>query len=88
MAQIAFEELPDPEPVFIASTLRLARRAEECLAGEDVEYAVKVEPIGRSFLFGTVRMGAAFYVTTPQAEHCRERLTAAGLGKGVVDLAE
>ncbi len=88
MPRIEFEELQDAEPVYIASTLRLARRAEECLTTADVEYAVKVEEIGRSFLFGTVRMGAAFYVTSTTAEYCRQQLTAVGLGRGVVDLAE
>lgn len=88
MPRIEFEELQDAEPVYLASTLRLARRAEECLTTADVEYAVKVEEIGRSFLFGTVRMGAAFYVTTQNAEYCRQRLTDVGLGRGVVDLTE
>jgi hypothetical protein len=30
-------------------------------------------------------MGAAFYVTSGQAAYCRQELTVAGLGRGVVD---
>jgi len=85
MPRIELEELRDPEQIFIAGTLRLARRAEESLAGEGVDYVVEVEQFGRSFLFGTPRMGAVFYVSSGQAAHCRQRLTAAGLGAGVIE---
>ena len=85
MAQIEAEDLSDPERIYIAGTLGLAKRVEEWLTMAGVEYAVKVEPFGRSLLFGSVRMGAAFYVTSAQASYCREQLTAGGLGGGVVD---
>ena len=49
-----------------------------------VDYSVEVELIGRSLLFGSVRMGAAFYVTSSQAAYCRQQLSAAGFDKGVV----
>ncbi|HEY6362413.1 MAG TPA: hypothetical protein VIX63_14975 [Vicinamibacterales bacterium] len=88
MARIEPEELRDPEQIFIAGSLRVARRAEEWLSTAGVDYAVQVEPIGRSFLFGTPRMGAAFYVTSAQAAHCRQQLTAVGLGAGVVEVEE
>jgi hypothetical protein len=86
MPRLELEELSDPEQVFIAGSLRLARRAEEWLMTAGIDYVVKVEPFGRSLLFGTERMGAVFYVTATQAAHCREQLTAAGLGGGVVQL--
>jgi hypothetical protein len=85
MARIELEELPDPEQIFITGTLRVARRAEEALTSAGVDYVVQVEQFGRSFLFGTARMGAAFYVSSTQAAHCRQRLTAEGLARGVVD---
>jgi hypothetical protein len=85
MPRIDVEELRDPEQVFIAGTLRLARRAEDSLTNAGVDYGVKVEEYARSFLFGTPRMGAVFYVGAAQAEHCRQRLTDAGLGAGVVE---
>jgi hypothetical protein len=50
-----------------------------------VEYAVGVEEIGRTLLFRSVRMGATFYVASSMAASCREQLTAAGLGTGVVE---
>jgi hypothetical protein len=88
MARIEPEDLRDPEQIFIAGSLRIARRAEEWLTTAGVDYAVQVEEFGRSLLFGTVRMGAAFYVNATQAEHCRQQLTAAGLGAGVVAVEE
>ena len=86
MPRLELEELPDPEQIFIAGSLRLARRAEEWLTTAGIDYVVKVEPFGRSLLFGSERMGAVFYVTATQADHCRQQLTAAGLGDGVVNI--
>ena len=85
MARIEAEELRDPELIFISGSLRMARRVEDWLTTAGVDYVVQVEPIGRSILFRTLRMGAAFYVTSGQAAYCRHELTAAGLGRGVVD---
>ena len=79
------EDLQNPQPVFIAGKLRHARRAEHLLSSSGVDYKVRVEHYGRSMLFGTVRYGAVFYVEAERAEHCRELLTRAGLGKGVVE---
>jgi hypothetical protein len=88
MARIELEELSDAEQIFIAGSVRLARRAEEWLTTAGIDYAVEVEPFGRSLLFGTERMGAVFYVTSKQAAHCRDQLTAAGLGGGVLKVQE
>jgi hypothetical protein len=85
MARIDGEDLQDPERIYLASSVRVARQVEEWLTVAGVNYAVQVEPFGRSLLFGTLRMGAAFYVTAGQAVHCRERLIAGGLGGGVVE---
>lgn len=85
MADVEPEELEDLERIFIARTLRQARKVEALLAEANVDYVVQVEPYGRSFLFGTIRHGAAFYVAAAQAPHGRERLIGAGLGKGVVE---
>jgi hypothetical protein len=85
MARIESEDLRDPEAIFIAGSLSAARRAEEWLATAGVDYSVEVEQIGRSFLFGSVRMGAAFFVTSSQAAYCRQQLAAAGFGEGVVE---
>lgn len=88
MARIEPEQLRDPERVFVARSLRLALRAEEHLTITGVDYAVQVESIGRSLLFGSDRMGAVIYVTAAQASYCREQLTMAGLGSGIVDAQE
>jgi hypothetical protein len=78
------DELVDAERVFIAGTLREALRVEELLTTEGVQYAVQVEPYGTSLLFSQ-RNGAAFYVPSAQAAYCRQRLTAEGLARGVVE---
>ena len=88
MAHIEPEQLRDPERVFVARSLRIALRAEESLTAAGVDYTVQTESIGRSLLFGTERIGAVFYVSTGQASYSRERLTAAGLGRGVVESPE
>ena len=85
MANVEPEQLRDPERIFIAPSLRLALRVEEHLWLTGVDYAVQVEPIGRSLLFRTERMGAVFYVNAGQATYCREQLTAAGFGRDVVE---
>jgi len=85
MARIEAEQLRDPEQVFIGRSLRLALRAEEWLTTAGIDYAVQTESIGRTLLFRTERMGAAFYVNAGQASYCREQLIAAGLGAGVVE---
>ena len=85
MAPVELDQLRDPEQIFIARSLRLSLRVEEWLTTAGVDYTVKVEPVGRSLLFGTNRMGAAFYVNAGQAAYCRQQLTAAGFGRGVVE---
>lgn len=84
MARIEAEDLDDPQRIYIAGSLRVALRVEEQLTTAGVDYAVQVEPYGRSLLFNRLRMGAAFYVASGQAAYCREQLVAAGLGGGVV----
>ena len=85
MARIDPEELRDPERIFVAGSLRAARRVEEWLTMAGVDYAVQVEPFGRTVLFRTIRNGAAFYVSSSQAKYCREQLAITGLKDGVVD---
>ena len=85
MGRIEPDDLGDPERIFIAASVRVARRVEEWLTTAGVNYVVQVEPFGRSAVFNTVRNGAAFYVTAGQAAYCREQLTATGLGGGVVE---
>jgi hypothetical protein len=78
------EDLQNRERIFIARTLRQAKKVEALLTAAGVDYDVEVEPYGRSLLFGTIRHGAAFYVAAIDAAPCRERLVAAGFWKGVV----
>ena len=84
MARINTDDLDQPDLIFVAWSVRVARRAEECLTEAGVEYAVDVEPIGRSLLFNAVRNGAVFYVSLGQAAFCRQRLASVGLNGGIV----
>lgn len=85
MTAVDPDQLRDPERIFVARSLRLALRVEEWLTTAGVDYTVQVESVGRSLLFRTERMGAVFYVNGGQAAYCREQLTAAGFGNGVVE---
>ena len=85
MAAVESEQLRDPEQIFVARSLRVSLRVEEWLTTAGVDYAVRVESVGRSLLFGTERVGAVFYVNAGQAVYCRAQLTAAGFGGGVVE---
>jgi hypothetical protein len=85
MAPVDQDELRDAERIVVAKGLRVALRVEKWLTGAGVDYAVQVESIGKSLLFRTERMGAVFYVNAGQAAYCREQLSAAGFGHGVVE---
>jgi hypothetical protein len=87
MARVDAGDIRDPERIYIAHTLRLAKQAEEWLTAAGVDYTVEVEAIGRTLLFRSERMGAVFYVNAGQAEYCRQQLTAAGFAGGVVENA-
>jgi hypothetical protein len=84
VARIEPDELSDPERIFIAAKLKEALRVEEMLTTAGVDYAVQVEPFGTSIFFSR-RHGAAFYVSSGQAEYCRTRLVAHGLARGIVE---
>ena len=85
MARVEPEALANNEVarVYIAGTLAEARRVEELLGGNGVNYVVQVEPYRASILIGP-RNGAAFYVIDTQAEFCRLQLSAAGFERGIL----
>ena len=85
MPRIEPEQLQDPEPIFLASSLGTARRVEALLDSRGVDYVVQVEELGRTTLFGTMRHGAGFYVPAGQASECRTLLAEVGLSHGIVD---
>ena len=79
------EAIPDAEQIFLARKLREAQDVENLLTHAGIEYAIEVEAYARSFLFGTIRYGAAFYVASAKAPDCRRRLLDAGFGRGIVE---
>jgi len=85
MARIEADALEDPEPIYVATSLRGARRAEALLTSRGVDYVVQVESLGRTTLFGTMRHGAGFYVSAGQAAYCRTILREANLSQGVIE---
>ena len=85
MARIEPDQLQDPEPIFLASTLMTARKVEALLDSHGVDYVVQVEELGRTTLFGTMRHAAGFYVLAGQASLCRALLSGAGLSHGILE---
>jgi hypothetical protein len=86
MARLEPEAFADREleRVFIAASLAEALRVESVLGRCGVDYVVQVEILGRT-LFGSERLGAAFYVVDGQASYCRLQLAAAGFAPGRID---
>jgi hypothetical protein len=78
------DDLRDAEKIYLAASLREARQIEAVLTGHGVDYAVEVEELGRTTLFGSLRHGAGFYVTSAQAASCRSLLAHAGHSRGVI----
>jgi hypothetical protein len=84
MARIDAEELETPEQIYLAASVRIARKVEAMLDAHGIDYVVQVEDLGRSTLFGTRRHAAGFYVTAAQAALCRSLLADAELAHGIV----
>jgi hypothetical protein len=85
MPRVEGETLQDPIHVYLASSLGLARAVEAVLTSSGVDYAVEVQPLGRTTLFGSLRHGAAFYVSASQADYCRSLLKTGEFAQGVVE---
>jgi hypothetical protein len=88
MSKKSFEEFPigERERIFIAVNLTEAKKAEEILGENNIEYAINIEPYYRISPFQTQHGGGAFYVKSRDAEFCRKILKKKGLGAGVVDI--
>jgi hypothetical protein len=69
--------------IFLAFRMSEARLAEQALEAAGIEYAVLVEPAGRS-LFGSPRNAAVFCVADDRSAYCTELLTRTGLAVGIV----
>ncbi|MGH7833010.1 MAG: hypothetical protein ACREQK_05155 [Candidatus Binatia bacterium] len=74
--------------IYLAGELAEAKRVEELLNSNGIDYAVEVEPYVRFSLFSSEYAGAAFYVLSGQAEFCRVALCKAGLKAGILDERE
>jgi hypothetical protein len=87
MARVAPEDFADKEVarVYLAGELAEARRVEEILTANGVDYAVEIEPYVRMSIFSSEYAGAAFYVLAGQADFCKRTLFEAGLRAGIED---
>ena len=87
MARVSFDELVEKETtrIYLAGELAEAKRVEEILNANGINYAVEVEPYVRFSIFSSEYAGAAFYVLSGQAEFCRRTLFEAGLKIGIQD---
>jgi hypothetical protein len=88
MGKKSLEEflIDERERIFIAVNLGEAKKAEEILNENGIDYAVNIEPYYRMSPFQTEHRGAAFYVKSEHADFCRKILKEKGLGVGVVDI--
>ena len=86
MARVDVEDFADEDAsrIFVAAALSEAQRVEAVLTANDVDYAVSVE-LFRAGILTRPRHGAVFYVESAVAARCREVLSAAGLGRGVIN---
>ncbi|MGH7770683.1 MAG: hypothetical protein ACREQA_00425 [Candidatus Binatia bacterium] len=87
MARIALENFAEKEVarIYIAAELGEAKRVENTLTQNGIDYAVEIEPYVRYNLGSLENKGAAFYVISGQADFCRRALREAGLKAGIVD---
>ena len=71
--------------VYLAGSLREARRVEALLDAEQVDYAQALEKFVWPGIFTNMDLdGVAFYVSASAADSTRTKLHKAGLKKGVV----
>ena len=88
MARIDAEELEERESelIFIARTVREARRVETLLREAGIDYAIAFEPFLHGGIFGvTTLTGVGFSVLSGQAFYCRDLLKRHGLAVGVIE---
>lgn len=88
MALLHADELAhaEVECVYIAARRKEAKRVEEILSANGVDYVVDVEPFETTILgiFRTKRDGVGFYVVADRAALSRRALFDAGLLQGLV----
>ena len=87
MARVTLNDFADKEVarIYLAGELTEAKRVEEILSVNGINYAVEVEPYVRLSVFSSEYAGAAFYVLSGQADFCKQVLFEAGLKVGIED---
>ena len=89
MVRVTLDDFSDKEVarIYLAVELGEAKRVEEILSANGIDYVVEVEPYVRSsvFSFSSENRGAAFYVLSGQADFCKQTLFDAGLKVGIED---
>ena len=87
MARVALDDFGESEVsrIYLAAELVEAKKVEQLLSANEIDYAVEVEPYVRMSIFSSEYAGAAFYVVTEQAEFCKRALVEAGLRIGIQD---
>ena len=87
MSRVALDDFAEKEVarIYLAGELAEAKRVEQVLSANHIDYAVEVEPYVRMSIFSSEYAGAAFYVLAGQAEFCWRVLFEAGLKIGIQD---
>jgi hypothetical protein len=79
--------MSDRTCIYIAARLSEAKRVEEVLTRNGIDYAVEIAPYATRLLglFPTRYNGAMFHVVAEEARSCRQALQAAGITRGLVE---
>ena len=90
MARVDPEQWDDKsvELVYVAGTVDEAGDVEIALNNAGIDFTIGPEEFVQglfSFVFGSAKSGAGFFVVEGQADHSRTILRNAGLTRGVVD---
>ena len=87
MVRIALDDFTDKDVarIYLAGRLAEAKRVEEILSANGINYAVEVERYVTLSFFSSEYSGAAFYVISGQADFCKRALIEAGLKAGLQD---
>ena len=90
MAQVELEEFEDKEikRVYMAGSQEDAKRVENLLDDEAIDYAIDLEPyttVTGLIMPTSQKQGVAFYVIAGQSDYCRNIFMSNGLKAGIIN---
>jgi len=90
MSHIELEDFKDREikRIYMAGSQDEARRVEDLLNNEEIDYAIALEPYTTAIgliMPTSQKHGVAFYVLAGQSDYSRNILVSNGLRSGIID---